>query len=151
MVTKPPQQFHEVPRGFDPIRSSQPLTTRPPPIQEQQWPPRYQPTQRNYEQNSDSFNQESYATWNDSSTVFPLPALSQIAYNNSWNYEHLRIEWTESETKWEYIARYNQLRNGVWMASAPQRKISRYISKENYQCTPKSLRLGLIFSFLFRF
>lgn len=120
MVTKRPQQFHEIPRDFDPIRSSQPLTTRPPSIQEQPRP-NYQPPQRNYDQNTDNFNEKNFS-FNERSTDFPLPALSQISFNNSLNYEHLRIEWTESETKWEYIARYNRLQNGLWMASAPQRK-----------------------------
>lgn len=125
MVTRRPQQYNpDGPRDFDPIKSSYPLTTRPPPstMQEQSWPPKYPPPQRNYDENIDNFNPDDFST-NDASTMFPMPALSQIAHNNSLTYEHLRIEWSESETKWEYIARYNQMQNGVWMASAPQRKI----------------------------
>lgn len=126
MVTKRPRQFVDMPENLDPIGSSQPLTTRPPqppPIQEQPRPKYEPPPQRGYDQNVNDydFNERNFA-YNDSTTMFPLPALSQVSFNNSPAYEHLRIEWTEAETKWEYIARYNRLQNGLWMASAPQRK-----------------------------
>lgn len=124
MVTTRPRQFNEIPKVFDPIRPSEPFTTRPPSIQEQeQSQTRYQPPQRNNDQNWNNFNEKNFSLY-DSSTVFPLPALSQISVDDSVNFEHLRIEWTESETKWEYIARYNRLENGLWMASAPQRKLN---------------------------
>lgn len=125
MVTKRPRQFVDVPENFDPIRPSQPLTTRqpqPPSMQEQPRP--YEPPpQREYDRNEDdyNFNERNYP-YNDSTTIFPLPALSQVSFNNSPAHDHLRIEWTEAETKWEYIARYNRMQNGLWLASAPQRK-----------------------------
>lgn len=124
MVTKRPRQFNEMPENFDPIRSSQ--ATRPPQIQEQ--PPRYEPSptrfeppQREYDQNQNDFYERNYS-FSESTTIFPLPALSQVSFNHSFGYEHLRLEWTEDETKWEYIARYNRLQSGLWMASAPQRE-----------------------------
>lgn len=124
MVTTRPRQFNEITKVFDPIRPSEPFTTRPPSIQKQeQSQTRYQPPQRNNDQNWNNFNEKNFSLY-DSSTVFPLPALSQISVDDSVNFEHLRIEWTESETKWEYIARYNRLENGLWMASAPQRKLN---------------------------
>lgn len=125
MVTVQPRQYDEIPKNFDPIRPSDPLTTRQTPTQEEPRP-KYQPPQRNNDQNFNNFNnfnERNFSLNDDSSTVFPLPALSQIAFNHSFNYyEHLRLEWTESETKWEYIARYSRLQSGLWMASAPQRK-----------------------------
>lgn len=127
MVTKRPRQYIDMPENFDPIRSSQPLTTRSPSMQEQPRP-KYEPQpppQREYDQNAGNydFNDRDYP-YNDSTTAFPFPALSQVSSNYSQASDHLRIEWTEAETKWEYIARYNRMQNGLWMASAPQRKHS---------------------------
>lgn len=120
MVTKRPRQFNEIPRDFDPSRSAQPFPTRLTPVEEQPRP-EYRPPQRNDDQNIDSFSESTYPL-NDSSTDFPFPALSQVLSDNSVNYEHLRLEWSESDTKWEYIARYSRFQTGLWMASAPRRK-----------------------------
>lgn len=123
MVTVRPRQFHEVPKDLEPIRPSEPFTTRPSLTQEQeQSRPKYQPPRWNNEQNSDDFIERNFSINDDSSTVFPLPALSQMSFDNSPSYYYLRLEWTESKTKWEYIARYSRLQSGLWMASAPQRK-----------------------------
>lgn len=124
MVTKRPRQFIDMPGNFDTIRPSQPLPTRPPSMQEQPRPNYESPSPpREYDQNMDDFNfNENNFPYNETTTGFPLPVLSQVSFNNSPTYDHLRIEWTEAETKWEYIARYNRWQNGLWMASAPQRK-----------------------------
>lgn len=37
------------------------------------------------------------------------------------NYRHLRLEWTESNQKFEYILQYNSSRRGFWMSSLHKR------------------------------
>lgn len=128
MVTKRPRQFIDMPENFDPIRSSKQLTTRSPsqPPMPEQPRPKYEPPppQRDYDQNTRNFDfNERDFSYNDSTTMFPFPALSQVSFNNTSGYDHLRIEWTEAETKYEYIARYNRQQNGLWMASAPNRNL----------------------------
>lgn len=61
---------------------------------------------------------------NSSSEASPLQSLSQLASDPTTDHRYLRLEWTESESKWEYIARYSQPQLGFWLSSAPQRNLS---------------------------
>lgn len=87
---------------------------------------------------------ESVST-NSSSDTSPLPlqSLSQLAADPTVHYQYLRLEWTESDVKLEYIARYSPTRIGFWLTSAPQRNFE-HISTENISINQEKQKFPLL-------
>lgn len=111
-----------------PIRPSHTLQPFQPPQSTQTprtlQPTRPKPTQPPQQKDDQEMTTPKRDSSNSSSDALPLQSLSQLAADVSTDYHYLRLEWAESDAKWEYIVRYSPLRTGFWLASAPQRIIS---------------------------
>lgn len=122
MVTLGSRRYPDVPNLMEPVGEP---NTRPPPTQPSWSRPRTtQPPQLyNYDDNREITTTTQTISYPfNSSDMFPLQSLSQVVSDtSSSNYEYLKIEWTESNEKWEYITRFSPSRNGFWLSSAPQR------------------------------